>query len=145
MLKVIWRIFLYLLDKHFGRNHKYHKIFNRNNVKISYSCMDNIKDIISCHNNAIPKVYNEINGKTCNCRNKSNCPLDNKCKKVLKLTSKLSIKLKLKLTMASMNYVQKLILVSARQNLSSSTTTIQCHLKTEDTEKIPNLRNSFGV
>ena len=32
--------FLYLLDKHFGRNHKYHKIFNCNNVKISYSCMD---------------------------------------------------------------------------------------------------------
>ena len=26
MLKVILRIFLHLLDKHFGRNHKYHKI-----------------------------------------------------------------------------------------------------------------------
>ena len=50
--------FLHLLDKHLGRNHKYHKIFNRNNVKISYS--------------------DEANGKTCNCRNKSNCSLDNK-------------------------------------------------------------------
>ena len=26
--------FLHLLAKHFGRNHKYHKIFNRNNIKI---------------------------------------------------------------------------------------------------------------
>ena len=47
MLKVILQIFLHLLDKHFGRNHKYHKIFNRNNVKISYSCIDNIKKIQS--------------------------------------------------------------------------------------------------
>ena len=53
MLKVILRIFLHLLDKHFGRNHKYHKIFNRNNVKISYSCMDNIKNIISSHSKEI--------------------------------------------------------------------------------------------
>ena len=43
MLKAMLRIFLHLLDKHFVRNHKYHKIFNRNNVKISYCCIDNIK------------------------------------------------------------------------------------------------------
>ena len=43
MFKVIIRILLHLLDNYFGRNHKYHKIFNRNNVKISYSCIDNIK------------------------------------------------------------------------------------------------------
>ena len=79
MLKVILRIFLYLLDKHFGRNHKYRKIFNRNNVKTSYSFIDNIKNIISSHNKEITNFYNEINGKTCNCKNKSNCPLDNKC------------------------------------------------------------------
>ena len=53
MLKVILRIFLHLLDKHFGRNHKYNKIFNRNNVKISYSCIDNIKNIISGHSKEI--------------------------------------------------------------------------------------------
>ena len=52
-LKVILRRFFHLLDKHFGRNHKYHKIFNRNNVKISYSCMDNIKNIISSHSKEI--------------------------------------------------------------------------------------------
>ena len=30
--------FLKLLDKHFPKNHKFHKIFNRNTVKVSYSC-----------------------------------------------------------------------------------------------------------
>ena len=43
MLKVILRIFLYLLDKHFGRNHKYYKIFSPNNDTNSYSCIDIIK------------------------------------------------------------------------------------------------------
>ena len=33
--------FFKLLKKHFGKNHKYHKIFNKNNIKVSYSCMDN--------------------------------------------------------------------------------------------------------
>ena len=73
--------FLYLLGKHFGRNHKYHKIFKRNNVKISYSCMDNMTNVISSHNKKITNSYNETNCKTCNCRNKRNCPLDNKCLK----------------------------------------------------------------
>ena len=71
--------FLHLLDKHFGRNHKYCKIFNRKNVKISYSCADNMTNIISSQNKKVINSGNEANGKTCNCRNKSNCPLDNKC------------------------------------------------------------------
>ena len=46
----IGRIFLRLLSKHFPRNHTMHKIFNRNTVKISYSCLKNISSIISSHN-----------------------------------------------------------------------------------------------
>ena len=34
-------------------NHKYHKIFNKNNVKISCSCMANIKSIINTHNKEV--------------------------------------------------------------------------------------------
>ena len=69
--------FLHLLDKHFNINQKYHKIFNYNYVKISYSCMGNMKNITRSYNKK--DCYNEINDKTCNCRNKSNYPLDNKC------------------------------------------------------------------
>ena len=78
MLKVILQIFLYLLDKYFGRNLKYNKIFNCNNDKIGYTCIDNIKNIIGSHIKEITNFYNEINGKASNCRNKSNCPLHNK-------------------------------------------------------------------
>ena len=31
----IGRYFLNLVDKHFPRDHKFHKIFNRNNIKVS--------------------------------------------------------------------------------------------------------------
>ena len=42
-----------------------------------------------------------------------------------------SIKLKSKPTMASpTSYLEKFILVSAKQNLSPGTTTIKCHLET---------------
>ena len=37
--KKIGRYFLNLADKHFARDHKSHKIFNRNNIKVSYSFM----------------------------------------------------------------------------------------------------------
>ena len=41
--------------------------------------MDNMTNKISSHKKKIINSGNETNGKTCNCRNKSNCPLDNKC------------------------------------------------------------------
>ena len=49
------------------------------NVKVNYSCMDNMTNTISSQNKDIINSGNETNGKTCNCRNKSNCPLDKKC------------------------------------------------------------------
>ena len=35
----IGKLFLNLLDKHFPPHNKLHKLFNRTNVKISYSCI----------------------------------------------------------------------------------------------------------
>ena len=54
----IGRIFLRLLSKHFPRNHTMHKIFNRNTVKISYSCLRNISSITSSHNRNILSPLN---------------------------------------------------------------------------------------
>ena len=72
--------FLNLIEKHFPENHKYRKIFNKNNLKISYSCMQNIKSIINAHNRKIIYETNDLKpqGK-CNCINKSECPLNNEC------------------------------------------------------------------
>ena len=41
--------------------------------------MDNMTNIISSHNKEVTDSGSEKNGKTFNCKNKSNCPLDNKC------------------------------------------------------------------
>ena len=41
--------FFQLIDKYFPPHHRLHKIINRNCVKMSYSCMPNIGDIINQH------------------------------------------------------------------------------------------------
>ena len=54
-----------------------HKIFNRNTVKISYSCMKNIGSIISAHNQ---NILNPIAiSYECNCRMKSSYPFNGEC------------------------------------------------------------------
>ena len=73
--------FLSLIDKHFPKGSKFHKHFNRNNVKVSYSCMPNISCIISGMNK---KKMNsrETNTMTkmCNCTGgPKECVLDGKC------------------------------------------------------------------
>ena len=42
--------FVNLLDQHFPKQNKLYKIFNRNNVKVSYSCTENIPSFNSYHN-----------------------------------------------------------------------------------------------
>ena len=78
--------FLALLDKHFPKDHKYHHLFNRNTVKLSYSCTTNMKNIISGHSKGILRRaqadgVEPNDAKTCNCtkQNKPNCPLKNEC------------------------------------------------------------------
>ena len=70
-------------DKHFPKDHKLRKIL----IKISYGCMNNTKKIIDNHNKRILTVSIQtddtaattINNKTCNCRQKNECPLDGNC------------------------------------------------------------------
>ena len=74
----IGKSFLSLLDLHFPRNHIYSSIFNRNKIKVSYSCIQNIKSVINNHNMKILNNTAEIE-EGCNCRNRNSCPLDGKC------------------------------------------------------------------
>ena len=77
----IARSFLYLVDTHFPAGHKLHKIINRNTVKVSYSCTNNVRSIIANHDTRIirKKQTQVISADNCNCRNKETCPLQNKC------------------------------------------------------------------
>lgn len=66
------------------------KIFNRNTIKLSYSCTPNMKQIIDGHNKATIR-----NAKTsedsrpqrlCNCRNENECPLGGQSEVVYQAT-----------------------------------------------------------
>ena len=74
----IGKYFLLLIQKHFPNSHKYHKIFNKNNVKISYSCMADIKSIISIQNKEVI-MEKKTQAVNCNCIKKPDCPLSNQC------------------------------------------------------------------
>ena len=85
----IGKIFLNLIKKHFPRHHKFHKLFDKNTVKISYSCTQNIKTIINSHNAKILFPKKSTEQKTCNWLNKVNYSLEQKC-----LTTNIFTKLK---------------------------------------------------
>ena len=49
----VGKTFLNLIDKRFPPSNPLHKVLNRNNVKASYLCMENIKSTISNHNHKL--------------------------------------------------------------------------------------------
>ena len=78
----IGKAFLSLLDKHFPPEHRYHSIFNRSKVKLSYSCTANMSQMISGHNKQVLESQNNTapaDEKECNCRKSAECPLDGHC------------------------------------------------------------------
>ena len=77
----IGKTFLRLISKHFPKHHKYHSLFNKNNVKVSYSCTENLRSIINKHNKKVLSNNNDHdnNESLCNCRSKEKCSLNNNC------------------------------------------------------------------
>ena len=83
----VGKYFLRLIDKHFKQDNILHKIFNRKTLKISYSCTNNISQIINSHNNElINKFHNRVNNNNinskkieCNCKSQSDCPMNGLC------------------------------------------------------------------
>ena len=67
--------FLNLIDKHFPTNHKLAKVINRDNVKVSYSCLPNVASAIQAHNTKVLSDEPPTVAAKCNCRNKNSCPL----------------------------------------------------------------------
>ena len=74
----IAKIFLRLINRHFPKSHRLHKIFNRNTVKVSYSCMQNMSKIYKGHNSKITSVpCNQL--ALFNCQEKGEFSMDGKC------------------------------------------------------------------
>ena len=78
----IGKMFFNYIDKHFPPEHPLHKIFNRNTLKLSYSCTDNFEKIVKKHNNRIIRTNTtpKLHESTCSCSDKLNCPLNQNCK-----------------------------------------------------------------
>lgn len=78
----IGKMFLALINKHFPVGSQWHRHFNRNTLKLSYSCTKNIASHISQHNFKVlnPKIATDPNNNNCNCRQPLNCPLNGQCK-----------------------------------------------------------------
>ena len=87
VLTNIGKVFLSLIIKHFPPSHRYHKIFNRHTVKLSYSCSPNVQSAISAHNRKILRMHNTRTNDPptekplCNCRKADECPLSGNCLK----------------------------------------------------------------
>ena len=80
----IGKDFSNLLRVHFPKQHPFHHLFNKNAVKLSYSCTINMDGIIKARNAKILRKENsgtKKDLKSCNCRDKSACPVTNKCLK----------------------------------------------------------------
>ena len=72
----VGKYFLSLLEKHFKKGTFLGKLFNRNNVKISYSCCPKMQAHISSHNKKLlQKEGGQQSEDRCNCRDKNACPM----------------------------------------------------------------------
>ena len=74
------KILLNLIEKHFPRSGKLHKIFNKNTVKVSYSCAQSMSQTIKEHNQKIVQKETQETLE-CNCRVKTEFPLSGDCRK----------------------------------------------------------------
>ena len=105
----ITNLFHSIIDRAFPKDHPYlSKLFNKRNMKLSYSTTPNLKSIIASHNRhllanhqpvpnrgnhalvqrppppppplgPLPQPDQHPPGRTCNCRIKANCPLAGQC------------------------------------------------------------------
>ena len=61
------------------KNNKYHKIFSLNTLKLSYCCPTNAGSIIKQHDSKVLSITVDNSNRKCNCRSRSNCPLNGEC------------------------------------------------------------------
>ena len=73
-------MFLQLIDTHFPPANKLQKMFKRNTVKVSYSCTQNISQIIKGHDENVKSIKRHHRLKH-NCRIKTECPFNDDCRK----------------------------------------------------------------
>ena len=70
--------FIKLLNECFPIGSALRSVFNKNNVKLSYSCLPSIQAKLNAHNNKLKNPPKEQK-PSCNCKKNRICPLDKNC------------------------------------------------------------------
>lgn len=78
------RTFLRLVHKRFSHILLLRNLFNKNDVKVTYSCTKNLDKYFALHNNLIYNTYLNYRNRSpdnqaCNCRNCDLCSMNGKC------------------------------------------------------------------
>ena len=82
------KTFLKLMKKLFPNGNPLNKMFNKNTLKVTYSCMDNMTSIIMSSNNLTILKPDASLEYGCNYRSRNEFPLQIKCLTPLKYLSK---------------------------------------------------------
>ena len=96
----IGKQFLGLINKNFPATNQLSEILNRQTIKMSYSCHENMESKIKKHNNKLLSETKPEAENSCNCRDKSKCPVKNKC-----LTETVIYKAKVQYEQVEMEYI----------------------------------------
>ena len=82
----VGKSFIRTFKRSFPPGHPLHKIFNQNTLKLSYSCMPNVRNIMDNRNKKIQQnaktddtEQREKSTKSCNCRRPAECPINGNC------------------------------------------------------------------
>ena len=75
----IGKIFLELIDKWFPVESDINRIFNKQNLKISYSNMPSVDRILKAKNQKLLEPEKKLRVEGCNCPQRQTCPISNQC------------------------------------------------------------------
>ena len=129
---------LFKIIKYFSRHHKLHKIFNKNTVKVSYSCTKNITSIINCRNKKnLHQNQPCPNEGKCNCIRKEVCPLNRNCQAD-------NIVYEATITCNEQNYNKNIYIGIAETTFKKNIVTIKDLLIQQRIKMILNFRKNFG-
>ena len=126
-----------LIVKHFPKHHRYHKIFYKNTIKLSYSRMQNMGNVITNYNNKLLFQIFEQPTRMCNCRgkacrDKASRPMNGNYLQqcfVCKQTAQIR---------------ESTTLGRLRMNLKPGITIIPCHSEIKVLKRKLNFQNMFG-
>ena len=137
-LTTLGRKFLCIVGKCFPKIHPLHKIFNRHTLKLSYSCMPNMKSTIASHNKSIlsniTPAPTQQSRDGCNCRKKNECPLEGQC---------LQTNVVYQATVTSEASTESYVGLATNFKNATETTTHPFGTATKETKL--NFRNTFGL